>query len=149
MAVRVAIACAFVAASTLAAHCQTFTPAERQLLMQPTTIGAAPGTFTPPAKAEKTKSGKRDAKPVSIASELNGTGTGPGGSAPTLRKPREVAGQMPFDQRVPFGPLSLGLQAEAAPRSDSLTTPVPDGMNQFKKDRADPYVGVSIIDIKR
>jgi hypothetical protein len=45
--------------------------------------------------------------------------------------------------------LSLGVQADSGPRSNSLTTPGPSGMDQFKKDRFEPYVGVSIIDIKR
>jgi hypothetical protein len=148
MILRIAGFVAVAAGFTLCAQAQVFTPAERQLLMQPSAIGGEPGTFTPSARGEGSKPAKGSARPqVSISSELNRGGAPE--TAPTLRKPREIGGQTPFDQRVPFGPLSLGLQAETAPRSDSLQTPVPEGMNQFKKDRTEPYVGLSIIDIKR
>jgi hypothetical protein len=133
----------------VSAQAQTFSPAERQLLMQPSAIGGTPSAFTPPSNADDAKNAKNARRaPVSISSELNRE-TRAAAPAPELRKPREAAGHKPLDQRVPFGPLSLGLQADTAPRSDSLVTPVPDGMSQFKKDRAEPYVGVSIIDIKR
>jgi hypothetical protein len=138
---------------------QTFSPREQQLLMHPSPLGGPPGSFQRPAvkpvvktqraKGETAKSARSGA-PVSISSELH---RGMPGASPvsTYKPPQSPPPQQksPLDQRVPFGPLSLGLQAEAGPRSDALVTPVPAGINQFKKDRSDPYVGVSIIDIKR
>jgi hypothetical protein len=139
-----------VAGST--AQAQTFSPSERQMLMQPSTIAGAVGTLQPaagksPGKEQPAK-GKTNSAPVSFSSELN-SATTTSHPAPTLRQGNDLAQHKPFDQRIPFGPLSLGLQAEAGPRSDSLVTPQPPGIGQFKKDRSDPYVGVSIIDIKR
>lgn len=135
------------------AQAQTFSPSERQLLMQPSSIGSATGGFQPApgksaGKSRPAKGNAAEPAPVSISSELNSSAAY-SHPAPSLRQPGEVPQAKPFDQRVPFGPLSLGLQAESGPRSNSLVTPQPAGINQFKKDRSDPYVGVSIIDIKR
>lgn len=137
---------------TASAQAQTFSPREQQMLMQPYTTNGSSGAFQPAQGKPGDKGKQAKSKPgqppsVSISSELSG-GAGTTASTPSLRQNTEIAQQKPFDQRVPFGPLSLGLQA-GAPRSDSLVTPLPEGLSQFKKDRQDPYVGVSIIDIKR
>ncbi len=137
------------AAATNAASAQTFSPSDRTLLMQSTTTaGSSASAARTKDKSAKSTQARGSNPPVSISSELNG---GPAGVAtPEIRRKTGTEQQKnPFDERVPFGPLSLGLQAEAAPRSDSLTTPVPSGMEQFKKDRINPYFGLSIIDIKR
>lgn len=93
----------------------------------------------------KTRTVNTDARKAPISSELTGT---PGDDrAADLSRP---AAPVAVDPRIPFGALSLGLKAEAAPRSNDLSAaPLPSGMEQFKKDRFDPYVGLSIIDIKR
>lgn len=126
-------------------HAQSFTPSEQQYLLQP----------SPVTSPDTSKSGKKGAKAaqqgaVSLSSELRGGGAAQASTAPTLSAPRAApAPSKPFDERVPFGPLSLGLQADSGPRSDQLSTPRPAGLDQFKKDKFEPYVGVSIIDIKR
>jgi hypothetical protein len=135
------------------AHAQSFSPREQQMLMQPSTIGGAPDTFQSSSKpVDKTKPAAKSKAsqpaPISFSSELS-SGATPSRPAPKLQQGNDMAQRKPFDQRVPFGPLSLGLQAEAGPRSDALVTPEPAGLSQFKKDRQDPYVGVSIIEIKR
>ena len=136
------------------ADAQTFSPSDQNSLMHPGAVGTYDST-TQSTKTAKpaAKNPSKNAQPsnagVSLSSELGRGNAATGNSAPTIA-PRATAQQkQPWDQRVPFGPLSLGLQAEGSPRSDSLTTPSPAGLGQFKKDRFEPYVGVSIIDLKR
>jgi hypothetical protein len=157
---------ALLAALAMPVQAQTFSPREQQMLMQPSPIAGEGATLQRPAEAPKRQAKGEAAKgqsakktapssqtpsSVSFSSELNSATSSRNAAAPALKSAHEAPTQQksPFDQRVPFGPLSLGLQAEAGPRSDSLVTPLPNGMNQFKKERTDPYVGVSIIDIKR
>ena len=139
---------------TTAAGAQQFSPSERALLYQPGLLDPGAGGFAPADKtkrrapAAQTRSQAKTSAGVSLSSELN-AGRAPATGAPALRRSEAPQPEKPWDRRVPFGPLSLGLQAEPAPRSDALATPTPSGLDQFRKDRIEPYVGLSIIDIKR
>lgn len=140
------------------AAAQEFRPSQQQFLYQSTIAGAASTGFDSKAPAQKpapSKQGqanktkpKGQAGSVSVSSELSGGGQAGSGSTPNLKSSGVASAKKPFDDRIPFGPLSLGLQAgSGTPGLEGV--PLPSGIEQYKKDRVDPYVGLSIIDIKR
>ena len=135
---------------------QQFAPGQNDLLFQPSPVGGQnAGTFdhldARPSNSTAGKTNSAKTAPNSkapISSELTGSAID-SKPAPSLAH-SDTPGAAQQSPKIPFGGLSLGLQAGANPKSNDLyAAELPSGMSQFKKDRTDPYVGLSIIDIKR